>query len=120
MQLEQLFVFPIASPLTSRKRLAIEAQIQENAQLFEKDVQYHWLQRGEEKFLRLVVDPATIEIVFHDDRVELFGAVPTWARLFLLAVSNSLRAPLPKCPVTDRRHQSQGRQLNSADLERRG
>ena len=82
MQLEQLFVFPIASPLTSRKRLAIEAQIQENAQLFEKDVQYHWLQRGEEKFLRLVVDPATIEVVFHDDRVELFGAVPTWARLF--------------------------------------
>jgi hypothetical protein len=82
MQLEQLFVFPIASPLTSRKRLAIEAQIQENAQLFEKEVEYHWLKRGEEKFLRLVVDPATIEVVFHDDRVELFGTVPPWARLF--------------------------------------
>ena len=67
MQLEQLFVFPIASPLTSQKRLAIEAQIQENAQLFEKDVEYRWLKRGEEKFLRLVVDPATIEVVFHDD-----------------------------------------------------
>jgi hypothetical protein len=82
MQLEQLYVFPITSPLTSRKRLAIEAQIKENAQLFEKDVGYHWLMRGEEKFLRLVVDPATIEVVFHDDRVELFGAVPPWARLF--------------------------------------
>jgi hypothetical protein len=82
MQLEQLFVFPIASPLTSRKRLAIEVQIRENAQLFEKDVEYHWLKRGEEKFLRLVVDPATIEVVFHDDRVELFGTVPPWARLF--------------------------------------
>jgi hypothetical protein len=82
MKLEQFFVFPITSPLTSQKRLAIEAQIRENAQLFEKDVEYHWLKRGEEKFLRLVVDPATIEVVFHDDRVELFGSVPTWARLF--------------------------------------
>jgi hypothetical protein len=82
MQLEQLFVFPIASPLTTQKRLAIEAQIRENAQLFEKDVEFHWLKRGEEKFLRLVVNPATIEVVFHDDRVELFGSVPPWARLF--------------------------------------
>jgi hypothetical protein len=82
MQLEQLFVFPIASPLTSKKRLAIEVQIRENAQLFEKDVEYHWLKRGDEKFLRLVVDPATFEVVFHEDRVELFGTVPPWARLF--------------------------------------
>jgi hypothetical protein len=82
MKLEQLFVFPNASPLTAKKRLAIEAQIQENAQLFDKEVKYHWLKRGEEKFLRLEVDPATIEVVFHDDRVELFGTVPPWARLF--------------------------------------
>jgi hypothetical protein len=82
MQLERFFVFPIASPLTSQKRLAIESQIQENSQLFEKEVTYRWLKRGEEKFLRLVVDPATIEVVFHDDRVELFGAVPAWARVF--------------------------------------
>jgi hypothetical protein len=82
MQLEQFFVFPIASPLTAQKRLAIESQIQENAQLFEKEVTYRWLKRGEEKFLRLLVDPATIEVVFYDDRVELFGTVPPWARLF--------------------------------------
>jgi hypothetical protein len=82
MQLEQIFIFPVGSPLTSQKRLAIESQIQENAQLFEKEITYHWLKRGEEKFLRLVIDPATIEVVFHDDRVELFGAAPAWARLF--------------------------------------
>jgi hypothetical protein len=81
MQLEQFYVFPIASPLTGRKRQAIEAQIDENAQLFEREVAYRWLKRGDEKFLRILVEPVTIEIVFHDDRVELFGAAPTWARL---------------------------------------
>jgi hypothetical protein len=30
-----------------------------------------------------------------------------------------LLAALPKCPITDRRHQGQGGELNSADLERR-
>jgi hypothetical protein len=81
MQLEQFYVFPIASPLTTQKRLVIESQIQENAQLFGKEVTYRWLKRGDEKFLRVLVDPMTIEIVFFDDRVEVFGAAPTVARL---------------------------------------
>ena len=83
MKLEQFFVFPIEAPLTSKKRLAIEAQIDENAQIFERAVEYKWLKRGDEKFLRIFVDPVTIEIVFFDDRVELYGAAPTWARLLL-------------------------------------
>jgi hypothetical protein len=83
MNLEQFFVFRIDSPLTSKKRLAIEAQIGENAQLFDRAVEYKWLKRGDEKFLRILVDPVTIEIVFYDDRVELYGAAPTWARLLL-------------------------------------
>jgi hypothetical protein len=81
MKLEQFYVFSINSPLTSKKRIALEKQIKENSQLFEREVDYKWLKRGDEKFLRVLVEPVTIEIVFHDDRVELFGAAPAWARL---------------------------------------
>jgi RNase H-fold protein (predicted Holliday junction resolvase) len=83
MKLEQFYVFPIDSVLNSQKRKVIEAQIEENAQLFERDVEYKWLKRGEEKFLRIVSGPVTVEIVFHDDRVELYGAAPAWARALL-------------------------------------
>jgi hypothetical protein len=81
MKLEQFYVFPISSPLTSKKRVALEKQIEENSQLFEGEVDYKWLKRGDEKFLRVLVEPVTLEIVFHDDRVELYGAAPPWARL---------------------------------------
>ena len=81
MDLEQFFVFPIQSKLTSEKRRTIEAQIEENAQTFGREISYKWLKRGEERFLRILADPVTIEIVFFDDRVEFFGAAPAWARL---------------------------------------
>lgn len=85
MNLEQFYVFPIQSGLNAQKRKIVEAQINENAQLFEQKVAYKWLKRGEEKFLRILAEPVTIEIVFHDDRVELFGAAPAWARLLFTA-----------------------------------
>jgi len=80
MKLEQFYVFPIDSALNGQKRKLIDAQIDANAKLFDREVEYKWLKRGEEKFLRLVISPVTVEIVFHDDRVELFGAAPAWAR----------------------------------------
>jgi hypothetical protein len=81
MNLEQFYVFEIDSPLTAEKRRAVDAQIDENATLFEREVSYKWLKRGEEKFLRILIDPVTIEIVFFDDRIECYGAAPAWARL---------------------------------------
>lgn len=81
MDLEQFYVFQIVSPLTSEKRRAVEVQLTENAELFEREVSYKWLKRGDEKFLRILVDPVTIEIVFFDDRIECYGAAPAWARL---------------------------------------
>ncbi len=92
MNLEQFYVFPINSALNSTKRKLIEAQIEENAQLFERDVEYKWLKRGDEKFLRILSSPVTIEIVFHVDRVELYGAAPAWARaLFTKARKKELQ-----------------------------
>lgn len=81
MNLEQIYVFPIDAPLTGAKRQSIEKIISEKAKENDKDVTYKWLKRGEEKLLRAFIDPVTIEAVFHDDRVELFGAAPPWAKL---------------------------------------
>jgi hypothetical protein len=101
MNLEQFYVFPISSRLNAQKRKIIETQIDENAQLFEQKVDYKWLKRGEEKFLRLLAEPVTIEIVFHDDRVELYGAAPAWARvLFTNARKKELRQRIEEVLVT--------------------
>jgi hypothetical protein len=81
MELEQFFVFPIQAKLTSEKRRAVESQIEENATVFGREISYKWLKRGEERFLRILAAPVTIEVVFFDDRIELFGAAPAWARV---------------------------------------
>ncbi len=92
MSLEQFYVFPIDSGLDSSKRKLIETEISENATLFERDVEYKWLKRGDEKFLRILASPVTIEIVFYDDRVELYGTAPAWARaLFTNARKQELK-----------------------------
>jgi hypothetical protein len=83
MDLEQFFVFSIDSPLTPAKRRSIEAQIEDNAKTLEREISYKWLKRGEERFLRILTDPVTIEVVFFDDRIECFAAAPAWARLLL-------------------------------------
>ena len=95
MDLEQFYVFSIDSPLTAVKRRAIEAQIDENAKAFEREVAYKWLKRGDERFLRIVIDPVTVEVVFFEDRIECFGAAPTWARLlFTKARKEELKTQL--------------------------
>jgi hypothetical protein len=100
MDLEQFFVFPIDSPLTAAKRRALEEQIQEQAKLLEREITYKWLKRGEERFLRLLVDPVTVEVVFFDDRIECFGAAPAWARLlFTKARKEELKTQLEQALV---------------------
>jgi hypothetical protein len=100
MDLEQFYVFSISSPLTKEKRHAIEAQLNENAQLFEREISYKWLKREEEKFLRILVDPVTIEVVFFDDRIECYGAAPAWARLlFTKARKEELKGHLEQVLV---------------------
>ncbi len=81
MTLERLYVFPINAPLTAAKRRAINDNLEKNAHRFPRAMAYKWLKRGDERFLRVVVEPVTIEIVFSGDRIEVFGAAPLWARL---------------------------------------
>jgi len=81
MDLEQFYVYHIVSPLTHDKKTIIEKHIDDNAASYGQDVERSWHRVEEEHFLRIFVEPATIEIVFFSERVELYGAAPTWARL---------------------------------------
>ncbi|MCW2275835.1 hypothetical protein GJ654_15735 [Rhodoblastus acidophilus] len=83
MDLEKFSVYVIDAPLDNLKRKVLEAEMDRAGVEFEKKVTYKWLKRGEEKFLRVFVDPITVEVVFFDDRVELYGAAPAWARLLM-------------------------------------
>jgi hypothetical protein len=97
MDLEQFYVLPIQSKLTSEKRRSVEVQIEENARTLGREISYKWLKRGDERFLRILADPVTIEIVFFDDRVEFFGAAPAWARLlFTKARKEELKGQLER------------------------
>ena len=81
MELEQFYVYDILSPLTPERKTFIETQIDDNAATFGKDVARSWHKGEEEEFLRILVEPVIIEIVFLSERVELYGAAPAWARL---------------------------------------
>jgi hypothetical protein len=82
MELEQFYAYDIVSPLTPDKRILIDRHIDDNATAFGKNVTRSWHQsEEEEQFLRIFVEPVTIEIVFLDRRVELYGTAPTWARM---------------------------------------
>jgi hypothetical protein len=81
-ELEQFYAYDVLCPLTQERKAFIEKQIDDNAAAFGKDVTRSW-HRGQEDedFLRILVDPVIIEIVFLKERIELYGAAPTWARL---------------------------------------
>jgi len=81
MELEQFYVYQIVSPLTHEKRGIIDKHIDDNSAAYGKTVERSWHKGEDEHFLRIFVEPATIEIVFLSERVELYGSAPAWARL---------------------------------------
>ena len=85
MELEQFYVFEIVESLSPEKRAIIEKHIEDNAVAFGQNVVRSWHKRAGEDFLRILVEPVVMEIVFFSDRIELYGAAPTWARLHFTA-----------------------------------
>lgn len=85
MELEQFYVFEIQSPLTPDKRRIVEQHIDDNAVAFGQNITRSWHQREGEHFLRIAVDPVVVEIVFLNEKIELYGAAPSWARLLFTA-----------------------------------
>jgi hypothetical protein len=81
MDLEQLYVFQTNSPLTAEVRRAIDEQLSNEPAVYDRELTFKWLKRADEKFVRILIDPVTLEIVFFDDRAEVYGAAPAWARL---------------------------------------
>jgi len=81
-ELEQFYAYDILSPLTPERKAFIEKQIDDSATAFGQNVTRSWHRgREDEDFLRILVDPVIIEIVFLTGRIELYGAAPAWARL---------------------------------------
>jgi hypothetical protein len=81
MELEQFYVYQIVSPLTHEKRTIIEKHIDDSAATHGQNIERSWHEGEEEHFLRIFVEPVTVEVVFLSERVELYGAAPSWARL---------------------------------------
>ncbi|QGM97414.1 hypothetical protein [Methylocystis parvus] len=81
MELEQFYAFEVDAPLSDQRRALIESHIDANAEAFGRNVTRSWHRREGEDFLRILIDPVVIEIVFAGDKIELFGAAPAWARL---------------------------------------
>jgi len=82
MELEQLYVYDIVSPLTPERKTFIEKKIDDNAATSGQNVTRSW-HRGEEgDFLRIFIDQVIIEIVFLSERIELYGTATAWTGLF--------------------------------------
>lgn len=99
MELELLCAFPVSSPAAAIDRASVEDAITQKTRKYNRKPTYKWIKRGEEKLLRVLVDPITIEVVFHDERVEVFWTAPLWARLLITnkmkdEVRNSIRQGL--------------------------
>lgn len=85
MELEQFYVFDVDAPLSQERRTIIENHIEANAESFGQNVTRSWHKREGEDFLRILVEPVVIEIVFAGAKIELYGAAPAWARLLFTA-----------------------------------
>lgn len=85
MELEQLYVYEIISPLTPDRRTIINEHIDDNGADFGQNVRRSWHKDDEEDVLRIFVDPVIIEIVFLGERVEVYGVAPHWARVLFTA-----------------------------------
>ncbi len=85
MELEEICVFDLDElltyPLSSDKRQEIEVQILANIAVFGREPSYAWKARKSEEFLRILVDPFVLELVFLERTIELYGTAPAWARL---------------------------------------
>ena len=76
---EKIDEFPVSQPLTAARRKAIDRLITENASRSPWPIRHAWADSGDR--LEVTTKPVEWAIVFHPDKVEVFGHGPLWARL---------------------------------------
>ena len=76
---EKIDEFPVSQPLTTARRRAVDKMIAENASRSPWPIKHSWAESGDR--LEVTTKPVEWEIVFHADKVEIFGRGPLWARL---------------------------------------
>ncbi len=79
---EKLYDIPIDSPLTEPRREAITQFLSDNAHLFPMEISHSWAE-APGPVLQLETKPVTWYARFHDDKVEVFGSGPPWAKMLL-------------------------------------
>lgn len=83
MGLEFFCAFPVTVTAAAIDRASVEDAIDRKTRKFKRQATYRWIRRGDEKLLRILVDPMTIEVVFHDERVEVLWSAPLWVGLII-------------------------------------
>jgi len=78
---EKIYEFKITQPLTAARRKAIGALIDENAHRSPWAITYAW----DKAKTRLMVTskPMSVDVVFHESRIEVFREASLWARMLL-------------------------------------
>ena len=85
---EKIAEFPVSQPLTPARRRAVNQLIAENAGRSPWPITHAWAESGDR--LAVTTKPVEWEIVFHPDKVEVFGHGPLWARLLFTKKKRAL------------------------------
>ena len=82
MKKEKIFEFAIDQPLTAANRKTVEKQVEKNAHLSPKPVEYEW-DEDDANVLHIKSGPVEAELRFHPKKVELYGGAPFWVKMLL-------------------------------------
>ena len=85
---EKIDEFPVSQPLTAARRKALDRMITENASRSPWPISHRWSESADR--LEVTTKPVEWEVVFHADKVEVFGRGPLWARLLFTKSKRAL------------------------------
>jgi hypothetical protein len=77
---EKLYDIPIDHPLDLSRRKAIAAHVERNSHESKVSIQMNW-DKNAKDILHIEARPFTFEVIFHPEKVEIFGSAPKWARV---------------------------------------
>lgn len=85
---EKIDEFAVTQLLTAARRKALDQLIAANAGRSPWPISHTWADSGDR--LEVTTKPVEWEVVFHPDKVEVFGRGPLWARLLFTKKKRAL------------------------------